>query len=131
MKFNFVMLLCCHKWKYTDGINSSNDTNCNICVRADLNSISWVAHQLNTFVLLLVLIAGSVLVLVSFPPLFAPCPGCTNVNPNSTSWLMAVYYAALIIVFQAGWAIVQISHLALIPDLAPTQQGRAELTAIR
>jgi len=77
--------------------------------------------------LLLVLIAGSVLVLLSFPLLFAPCPGCTN----STSWLMVVYYAALIIVFQAGWAIVQISHLALIPDLAPTQQGRAELTAIR
>jgi len=81
--------------------------------------------------LLLVLIAGSVLVLLSFPVLFAPCPGCTNVNSNSTSWLMALYYAAFIIVFQAGWAIVQISHLALIPDLAPTQQGRAELTAIR
>jgi len=81
--------------------------------------------------LLLVLIAGSVLVLLSFPLLFAPCPGCTNANPNSTSWLMVVYYAVLIIVFQAGWAIVQISHLALIPDLTPTQQGRAELTAIR
>ena len=87
--------------------------------------------SLNTFMLLLVLIAGSVLVLLSFPLLFAPCPGCTNVNPNTTSGLVAVYYAALIIVFQAGWAIVQISHLALIPDLAPTQQGRAELTAIR
>lgn len=76
-------------------------------------------------------ILGSVLVLLSFPLLFAPCPGCRNMNPDSTSWLMAVYYAALIIVFQAGWAIVQISHLALIPDLTPTQHGRAELTAIR
>jgi Na+/melibiose symporter-like transporter len=77
------------------------------------------------------MIAGSLLVLMSFPLLFAPCPGCRNMNPNSISWSMAVYYAAVIIVFQAGWAIVQISHLALIPDLTPTQQGRAELTAIR
>jgi Na+/melibiose symporter-like transporter len=77
------------------------------------------------------LIAGSVLALLSFPLLFAPCPGCTDMDPTSTSWLMAVYYAALIIVFQASWAIVQISHLALITDLTPTQQGRAELTAIR
>jgi Na+/melibiose symporter-like transporter len=77
------------------------------------------------------MIAGSVLVLLSFPLLFAPCPGCTNMNTTTNSWLMAVYYAALIIVFQGGWAVVQISHLSLIPDLTPTQQGRAELTAIR
>jgi Na+/melibiose symporter-like transporter len=77
------------------------------------------------------MITGSMLVLVSFPLLFAPCPDCRNTNTTINPWLTAVYYGALIIVFQAGWAVVQISHLALIPDLTPTQHGRAELTAIR
>ncbi|KAJ4435437.1 hypothetical protein ANN_18052 [Periplaneta americana] len=76
-------------------------------------------------------ITGSILVLVSFPLIFAPCPGCSNSASSSPTWLMAVYYAALIIVFQGAWAVVQISHLAMIPDLTPTQHGRAELTAIR
>ncbi|KAJ9581336.1 hypothetical protein L9F63_023484, partial [Diploptera punctata] len=76
-------------------------------------------------------ITGSILVVITFPTLFAPCVGCTDTNPKSTSWLMALYYALLIIIFQAGWAVVQISHLALIPDLTATQQGRSELTAIR
>lgn len=42
-----------------------------------------------------------------------------------------VYYAAFIIIFQFGWAAVQISHLSLIPDLTPTDSERAILTAIR
>jgi Na+/melibiose symporter-like transporter len=77
------------------------------------------------------MITGSMLVLLSFPMLFAPCPGCRDMNTIINPWLMAVYYGALITVFQGGWAVVQISHLAMIPDLTPTQQGRAELTAIR
>ncbi|PSN57470.1 hypothetical protein C0J52_08022 [Blattella germanica] len=76
-------------------------------------------------------ITGSLLVLFSFPMVFASCPGCSDTIPKSTSWLLALYYASLIIIFQCGWAVVQISHLALIPDLTPTQQGRSELTAIR
>lgn len=76
-------------------------------------------------------ITGSILVLISFPTLFASCLGCNDTIPKSTSWVVAIYYASLIIIFQAGWAIVQISHLALIPDLTPTQHGRSELTAIR
>jgi Na+/melibiose symporter-like transporter len=77
------------------------------------------------------MIAGSVLVLLSFPLIFAPCPGCKGLNITTNAWLTALYYAALITVFQAGWAMVQISHLALLPDLTPTQQGRSELTALR
>ncbi|XP_067004421.2 major facilitator superfamily domain-containing protein 12 [Anabrus simplex] len=72
-------------------------------------------------------LAGTGLVLVSFPMIFCPCPGCSADRP----WLMALYYAGMIIVFQIGWAIVQISHLSLIPDLTGSQKGRAELTAIR
>lgn len=33
--------------------------------------------------------------------------------------------------FQCGWAIVQVTHLAIIPEMARTQKDRAELTAIR
>jgi Na+/melibiose symporter-like transporter len=77
------------------------------------------------------MIAGSVLVLLSFPLLFAPCPGCKGTNTTTDTWLMAVYYAVLITIFQGGWAMVQISHLALLPDLTPAQKGRAELTALR
>ena len=33
-----------------------------------------------------------------------------------------VYYSAFIVVFQFGWACVQISHLALITDLTGTSR---------
>ena len=42
-----------------------------------------------------------------------------------------VYYAAFVIIFQFGWAAVQISHLAAIPDIAASQNERTGLTAIR
>lgn len=94
---------------------------------------------------------GTVCVVFSFPLIFSPCPGCQDpipypVRPGTSNvtdtgtwtglseedlWLRGLYYAALIVIFQAGWAIVQISHLALIPDLTPIQSERAELTAIR
>lgn len=91
---------------------------------------------------------GTALVVLSFPLIFSPCPGCPTVpQSNSTAgikeenpwevyntasiWLGGLYYTTLIIIFQTGWAIVQISHLALIPDLTPIQSERAELTAIR
>lgn len=96
--------------------------------------------------------SGTAFVVFSFPLIFSPCPGCQDpipypVGPGTSSnetdtgtwtglseedlWLRGLYYAILILVFQAGWAIVQISHLALIPDLTPIQSERAELTAIR
>lgn len=86
------------------------------------------------------------MVIFSFPLIFSPCPGCPSPPVNGTAiiegnpwevysttaiWLGGLYYTTLIIVFQTGWAIVQISHLALIPDLTPIQSERAELTAIR
>ncbi|KAK7872426.1 hypothetical protein R5R35_007030 [Gryllus longicercus] len=72
-------------------------------------------------------LAGTGLVLISFPLIFSPCPGCDRDTPT----LMALYYAAIISVFQIGWAVVQISHLAIIPDLTEDQEKRAGLTAIR
>ena len=46
-------------------------------------------------------------------------------------WAQMVYYAAFAVVFQFGWASVQISHLALIPSLSHNQNERTGLTALR
>nr|CAD7394174.1 unnamed protein product [Timema cristinae] len=68
---------------------------------------------------------GTITVFVSFPLIFMHCPG------SSTAWSASLYYATFIVVFQIGWAMVQISHLSLITDLTPRKEERAELTAIR
>nr|CAD7259960.1 unnamed protein product [Timema shepardi] len=68
---------------------------------------------------------GTITVSVSFPLIFMHCPG------SSSAWSASLYYATFIVVFQIGWAMVQISHLSLITDLTPSKEERAELTAIR
>lgn len=42
-----------------------------------------------------------------------------------------VYFAVFIVIFQLGWASVQISHLALIPELTEDENERVGLNAIR
>lgn len=37
----------------------------------------------------------------------------------------------VILLFQLGWATVQITHLAMIPELCKTGRDRADLTAMR
>lgn len=70
-------------------------------------------------------VVGSVLVSLSFPVLF----GSFSRNPNSFTTMFV--YVASIVVFQTGWAAVQISHLSMIPALTSSPLVRAELTAIR
>ncbi|KAJ8951322.1 hypothetical protein NQ318_008226 [Aromia moschata] len=70
---------------------------------------------------------GTVCVLVSFPFIFAPCVGCTDSSKEAQMF----YYSMFIIIFQFGWAAVQISHLSLIPELTPNEHDRTKLTAIR
>ncbi|CAH2050469.1 unnamed protein product, partial [Iphiclides podalirius] len=77
-------------------------------------------------------LTGCVLVTCTFPLLFVRCWGCyINENLDYLSWWMPLYYASLIVVFQIGWAIVQISHLAIIPSISDSLQVRSELTSIR
>ncbi|KAJ4449761.1 hypothetical protein ANN_01165, partial [Periplaneta americana] len=73
------------------------------------------------------LVAGTLCVLGSFPFIFSPCLNCEDSHP----WAQLIYYSAFVIIFQFGWAAVQISHLSLIPDLTPSEHERTELTAIR
>ncbi|KAK6642685.1 hypothetical protein RUM43_004187 [Polyplax serrata] len=90
---------------------------------------------------------GTAMLVLTYPLTFANCPW----NPGFTirfskldgplgSWknfdetqlaLAATYFALLVTVFQVGWAMVQISHLAIIPDITPDKNERANLTAIR
>lgn len=63
----------------------------------------------------------------SFPFVFHLCIFCEN-SPETSQ---IVYYSAFIIIFQFGWAAVQISHLSLIPDLTPISSERVELNALR
>lgn len=71
--------------------------------------------------------AGTVLVFLSFPMIFSICPWCET----SPSWWVPTYFTICILVFQVGWPIVQITHLAMIPELSTRQRDRSDLTAIR
>lgn len=70
---------------------------------------------------------GTICVAGSFPFIFAPCVGCNSTN----DWGQIFYYSMFIIIFQFGWASVQISHLSLIPELTPNEHDRTKLTAVR
>ncbi|KAK0161883.1 hypothetical protein PV327_008286 [Microctonus hyperodae] len=69
-------------------------------------------------------IIGSIFVTLSFPIIF----GSFFDELNGIS--MAIYVISIII-FQTGWAAVQISHLSMIPMLTNLPLARADLTAIR
>lgn len=72
-------------------------------------------------------IAGTLLVFLTFPMIFSLCPWC-DVAPH---WWEIVYFIIVILLFQFGWPIVQITHLAMIPELSRSQKDRADLTAVR
>lgn len=70
--------------------------------------------------------AGSVLVGLTFPFVISICQFC-----GKNHWYQVIYYATAIVIFQSGWALVQISHLALLPEMTMSAVERAELTAHR
>lgn len=71
-------------------------------------------------------LVGSLLVGLTFPIVFSTCQFC-----GRSMWLQAIYYSCAIIVFQSGWALVQIAHLSILPEMTPSTSERAELTAHR
>ena len=70
-------------------------------------------------------VIGSLMVTVSFPVIFG-----SFIKPQNPISMMTLYVLS-IIVFQTGWAAVQISHLSMIPALTNSPIVRADLTAIR
>lgn len=47
------------------------------------------------------------------------------------TWWHILYFSIVILLFQFGWPIVQVSHLAIIPEMARTQKDRTQLTSVR
>ena len=72
-------------------------------------------------------LVGTACVVFSFPFIFLPCVNCED----SSHHAQMVYYSAFIIIFQFGWAAVQISHLSMIPDLTSCENEYTLLTSIR
>lgn len=70
---------------------------------------------------------GTLCILITFPFIFSPCVNCEN----SHKYAQLFYYSLFVIIFQFGWAAVQISHLSLIPEMSPNENDRTKLTAIR
>ena len=72
-------------------------------------------------------IFGTFLVFLTFPLIFAVCPLCDELP----AWWKPAYFSIVILIFQFGWPVVQITHLAMIPELSRTQRDRSDLTATR
>ena len=71
---------------------------------------------------------GTILVAIS---LFFFWHNCLFCNHSTPLGLIIFYFAIPIIIFQFGWASVQISHLSLIPELTSDESERVGLNAIR
>ena len=70
-------------------------------------------------------IGGVLLVTATFWLLFAPArEGLLGLSP-------VAHYAAANALFQLGWAAVQVSHMALVPEITPRLCERTALNAIR
>ena len=73
-------------------------------------------------------LGGTIAVATAFPFIFNLCIyGCQN----SPRWSLFFYYIPFIVIFQFGWASTQISHLALIPDLARRTDEKVLLNSLR
>ncbi|KAL8598136.1 hypothetical protein ACOMHN_030422 [Nucella lapillus] len=71
---------------------------------------------------------GLICTTCSFPFIFSPVIGASE---NTSDLALFVYYAAFVIIFQIGWASVQISHLSLIPELTSDKSEVAGLNGWR
>jgi Na+/melibiose symporter-like transporter len=72
-------------------------------------------------------LVGTIIVVLTFPFIFMKCLNCED----SSQQIKMVYYSAFVVVLQFGWASVQISHLALIPELTSNENEQTLLTSIR
>ena len=73
---------------------------------------------------------GTVCVFSSFSFIWYRCLLC-DVTHSDSLGLKLFYYSIFIIIFQFGWASVQISHLSLIPEITPNESERVALNSVR
>jgi len=70
---------------------------------------------------------GTICVIFTFPFIFSPCLGCESASRLN----QMLYYSFFIIIFQFGWAAVQIAHMSLIPEITSNKNQRTKLAAVR
>ena len=74
---------------------------------------------------------GSLVVALSLPPIFhQPFLPFLSLATSSLTPLV-LYYAFFIVIFQWAWASVQVSHLALVPELTRDSGERVYLNSLR
>ncbi|EYB95330.1 hypothetical protein Y032_0161g3371 [Ancylostoma ceylanicum] len=73
-------------------------------------------------------IIGTICVSLSFPFIFNRCFVCSD---SGSEWYKVLWFVPFIMVFQFGWASVQISHLALIPELSSIDSSRTTMNSLR
>ncbi|KAK6766187.1 hypothetical protein RB195_025846 [Necator americanus] len=73
-------------------------------------------------------IIGTICVSVSFPFIFNRCFVCSD---SESEWFEVMWFVPFIMVFQFGWAAVQTSHLALIPELSSIDSSRTTMNSLR
>ena len=71
---------------------------------------------------------GTIMVTLSFFFFWHTCLLCNDHTPPVA---VIVYFSIPIIIFQLGWAAVQISHLSLLPVLTTDENERVGLNALR
>ncbi len=64
---------------------------------------------------------------IGFPLMFY----CILHGHTSSQAAYFIYYTVLICVFQFGWAAVQVTHLALIPEIVCKDKDNVQLNSIR
>ena len=73
---------------------------------------------------------GTVLVAINFLCIFGvPLP--LALNPDCPEWGLLLYYCAAASLFNVGWAAVQVSHMAMVPELSRSEHTRVVLNSAR
>ncbi|XGW32401.1 hypothetical protein V3C99_017168 [Haemonchus contortus] len=73
-------------------------------------------------------IIGTLCVTFSFPFIFNRCFVCSD---SGSEWYKVLWFVPFIMLFQFGWASVQIAHLALIPELSSLDSSRTTMNSLR
>ncbi|KAK9497867.1 hypothetical protein O3M35_003777 [Rhynocoris fuscipes] len=68
---------------------------------------------------------GSLATVISFPIIFTVCKFCGGIYD------VGIYFGVAVSIFQIGWALIQISHLAILPEMSRDHSDRTNLTSYR
>ncbi|XP_021948309.1 major facilitator superfamily domain-containing protein 12 isoform X1 [Folsomia candida] len=72
-------------------------------------------------------LVGTVLTMFAFPLVFIALPGFDRASPEA----LLVFYIPLVLIFKFGWAMTQVSHLSMIPELSNDATDRDDMTILR